>query len=137
MKFSSRTRVLPCLLAAGLVVATAVIAVSAAESSAQTFSGQYDWTSGGSEELNVEFIPLGDDRWKVRFRFRFDGSFNTWDGTAEGSLEDGSQLTGTTSWRGRDWNFDAAIEEGVMQGTHAEIRGTKRRETGTFEIRRR
>lgn len=104
----------------------------------QTFSGTYDWSNGGSDELTAEFKPDGEGNWTVKFKFDFSGDGYTWQGTAEASLEDGSSLTGTASWdrNGRTWVFNGSIEEGVLTGTHAEVRNGKQSESGTFELSR-
>jgi len=108
---------------------------SNANASGRTFSGEYDWSDGGTGALSAEFTPSGDQQWKVEFRFGFNGRDSTWRGTAEGALEDGSRLTGTARWKKRNWVFEATIENGTMNGTHTEIRRDGGRyETGTFAI---
>jgi hypothetical protein len=112
-------------------------AVTRAGQEASTFSGSYAWSQGGSDRLSVEFKPDGESRWEVTFRFRFNGRSQTWKGTAQGSLTDGSTLSGTATSGSRNWVFEAGIEDGVMHGTHREIkRGRSRYPTGTFELSR-
>jgi len=119
-----------------LLLAVGVTATQAGKSTA-TFEGKYDWAQGGNDELRVDFKPDGEDRWKVAFRFHFSGRKETWSGTAVGSLHDGSTLTGTATSGGRNWIFKAGIENGVMRGTHREVkRGGREYATGTFEVSR-
>ena len=102
-----------------------------------TFSGSYDWKDGGSDELSVEFVPDGEETWKVKFRFRWNGDRKTWKGTAQGTLADGSELSGTATSGNRNWTFVASISDGVMLGSHEEIRsGGGGYKTGTFELKR-
>ena len=102
-----------------------------------TLRGSYDWKDGGSDDLSADFEPDGDDRWMVTFRFRWNDRDHTWSGTAEGSLEDGSKLTGTATSGNRNWVFEAGIEDGVMRGTHTEIQKSgKEYNTGSFELKR-
>ena len=127
-----------CVLAcAGLVLGAITLTSAKEKAEKQVFSGSYDWKQGGSDELSAEFKPDGENRWKVTFRFRWNKSNNTWKGKAEGSLEDGSTLTGTATSGSRNWIWEASIEDGVMRGSHREIHGSdKRYDTGTFELTR-
>ncbi len=121
--------------ALALVVFSAGIGPAFADQERRSFEGTYDWSSGGTDTLRAEFVPDGENSWKVTFRFRFDNRNNTWRGTAEGRLEEGVEITGTASWRSRNWTWRAAIEDGVMVGEHTEIRSRGRtRSTGTFEL---
>ena len=132
-KFLKKTVYLAALLAL-LIPATIATAGHAADSS-RTFRGTYDWFDGGSGPLSAEFEPDGDGEWKVRFRFEFSKNQNTWKGAAQGSLEEGSKITGTASWKGRNWVFDAMLEDGTLRGTHTEIRkDNSKYETGTFKL---
>lgn len=106
-----------------------------ARKNTKTFEGRYEWSQGGSDKLRADFRPDGENRWDVAFRFNFSGRKETWTGTAEGSLADGSKLTGTATSGGRNWIFEARIEDGVMRGEHREVkRGGRQYATGTFEI---
>lgn len=126
-----------------LVVALAVAAmtgwlVPSVADESRTFRGTYDWANGGSDTLRAEFEPDGDGAWKVEFSFDFSGDGYTWKGTATGSLEDGSDLTGTASWsrNHRTWVFTAKLVDGVLSGKHAEVRGDKETPSGTFRLTR-
>ena len=104
--------------------------------SSETFTGTYDWNQGGKDELRAEFTPSGENSWNVKFKFRFSGRNNTWKGTAEGSLADGGELTGTATNGSRNWIFEASIRNGVMKGVHTEIQRGNEYKTGTFELSR-
>lgn len=116
-----------------------VLGSSAAQDgkTAEKFSGKYDWSAGGTDKLSADFEPDGKGSWKVTFHFRFNGRNETWKGTAKGSLDDGSTLDGTATFRKRNWIFEAGIENGVMRGSHREIKRSGREyPTGTFELSR-
>ena len=128
------TTVIPMLI---VVVASAAAIVSAGDRPVERLSGSYDWSDGGSDELSATFKPDGAGRWEIEFSFRFSGKKNKWRGSATGSLDEGGQLSGTSSWRGREWEFEAEMKDGVLRGEHAEIRpGGDRYGTGSFELRR-
>ena len=125
------------ILAVALLALAVCLPALAEKKAAQTFTGTYDWKQGGKDELSAEFTPKGEDSWKVQFRFRWDGESRSWQGTAKGSLEDGGKLTGTATSGGREWEFEAKVSEGVMRGSHTELKnGGKRYDTGSFEISR-
>lgn len=118
------------------VLSLALIFGVAGAGDTQNFSGSYDWSSGGSDTLSAEFTPDGENQWKVRFQFRWSDKDHTWRGTATGSLEEGTSVTGTANYNSRNWVFEGTITDGVMSGTHTEIRGEENYSTGTFEIKR-
>lgn len=128
----------PRLIVSLLLLAVAgIVSSTLAVSTPKVFTGQYDWRDGGTGDLSAEFKPDGDNQWRVTFRFDFDGSSKTWKGKAEGNLEDGSEVTGTASWKSRDWGWTATIEEGTMRGKHTELKSRGRTyDTGTFELNR-
>ncbi len=118
-----------------VALAVAGTASTLAEPESQVFTGHYQWHGGGTDDLTAEFEPTGDGQWKVTFRFEFDGKGNTWRGSAEGDLDDGSEVTGTAAWRSRKWTWSATLEDGVMRGTHTELKSRGRTtETGSFEL---
>lgn len=120
-----------------LFAISATAAMSAKKAPAQRFNGSYDWSDGGSGELSAIFKPNGEGSWKVEFSFRFSGKKNNWKGRASGSLDEGGKLSGSSGWSGRNWEFEAEIENGVMRGTHTEIKPNgDRYSTGSFELRR-
>jgi len=122
------------MIAVALSCILAVAPVAAQDP--QTFSGSYDWSSGGSDELIAEFTPDGDSQWKVNFSFRWSDKDHSWKGTASGSLEEGTTVRGTATYNSRNWTFEATITDGVMSGVHTEVRGDDTFDTGTFTIKR-
>jgi hypothetical protein len=57
--------------------------------------------------------------------------------SANGSLADGSTLTGSATSRNRNWTFEAGIEDGVVHGSHREVKRSGREyTTGTFKLSR-
>ena len=113
------------------------LSVDAAQTT-QSFDGEYQWSQGGDGALEAEFRPDGEDQWKIKFRFKFSSRDYTWKGTAEGSLEDGSPVTGTAKGGGgRTWEFEGTVQDGVMIAKHAEKRGGSLQQTGSFKISRR
>lgn len=124
-----------------LFLAVAVAPLAFADDHGKTpkpvvFTGSYDWSDGGSDFLEATFEPDGDGAWDVTFRFKWNGNDYTWKGTARGSLEDGSELTGTGGANGRKWDWQATVADGVMNGRHTEKQGDRDYDTGTFEMRR-
>lgn len=108
---------------------------AADKAQARTFTGEYQWDNGGRGPLEAEFRPTGEETWKLVFRFRFDGKRYTWKGTARGSLEDGSEITGTArGGGGRTWEFEGTVDGGVIVASHAEKRGDRLQESGTFRL---
>ena len=123
-----------------LTIAVLILAAGAAmsnEHGAQTFVGTYDWSDGDIGTLKAEFEPDGEATWKVKFDFNWHGQDHTWTGTAKGSLADGSEVTGTATDGNRNWVFEGSVQDGVMSGSHREIReGRDPYESGTFDIKR-
>ena len=110
--------------------------IALAEPSAQTFEGEYKWKDGGSDYLSATFTPK-DEGWKVAFNFEWSGKKYTWNGQASGDLSEGSRVTGTASGQGgRTWEFEGTVKDGVFRGTHTEITGGDRYETGGFTLKR-
>ena len=125
------------LLMALILVFAAGAVVTAKDAAPQTFKGDYDWTDGDIGPLSATFTPDGENAWKVSFDFVWNGDELTWKGTAEGSLADGTEVTGTATDGNRNWVFEGSIKDGVMSGVHREIReGRDPYESGTFEIKR-
>ena len=111
--------------------------VAPADAGPQTFTGIYDWSDGDIGSLKAEFTPDGEAAWKVKFDFNWQGQDHTWTGTAKGSLADGTEVTGTATDGNRNWVFEGSVKDGVMSGSHREMReGRKPYESGTFEIKR-
>ena len=126
----------PMTLAIALLIFTAGFA-TAEEAATQTFTGTYDWSDGDVGPLEAVFVPDGDGSWTVTFDFNWSDQDRTWTGTAKGSLADGTEVTGTATDGNRNWVFEAKIADGVMSGSHREIReGRKPYESGSFSIER-
>lgn len=102
----------------------------------QVFAGRYEWSGGESGPLTTTFRPDGDDAWSVTFRFVFNGRTETWSGTANGSLADGSALQGLVTAGSRSWRFSATVEDGVLRAEHAEVKRGRAVPSGTFVVRR-
>ena len=126
MKHVARVAVVVSILLGGLAVA----------GESRTLTGEFVWSQRGrSGDLEAVFTPTGEGRWDVAFYFTFRGTPHTYSGTAEGSLSDG-QLSGTVKNEGnnRTFTFRGAFEEGVFNGTHAEIGGSGPIDTGTLSL---
>ena len=107
------------------------------KASKQTFSGEYQWSQGGDGALEAEFRPNGENQWKIKFRFKFNKKNYTWKGTASGSLEDGTEVQGTAKGGGgRIWEFEGAIQDGLLIASHAERWDGELQQPGTFKISR-
>ncbi len=121
-----------------LAILALLLTALAARPAAQTFSGSYDWSDGGSDELSAEFRPDGEDRWKVTFRFKWNGKDHSWKGEATGSLSEDGTVSGTVdSGMGRRvWSFEAQLSGETLTGKHTEVTGGKKYETGTFSLAR-
>ena len=112
-----------------------VVSVQAAEDST-TLSGTYVWENGNSTgDLEAVFTPTGEGTWDVAFHFTFRKKPHTYTGTAKGAL-DGGTLSGTVlnENKRRTFTFEGAFEEGVFNGTHAEMRGESKQDTGTLML---
>ncbi|MEO1084651.1 MAG: hypothetical protein AAFY88_10435 [Acidobacteriota bacterium] len=126
-------------LAAVLLAFCALACVDVA--AAQTYSGSYDWSYGGSGSLAASFTPAGQAEngapaWDVTYKFTFNGKDYTWKGTAEGALEEGASVSGTARGSRRDWVFNGTVKDGVLAGDHAEMkRSGKKSRSGTFSIK--
>ena len=107
----------------------------AAESS-RTLTGEYVSSfETGKQSLRAEFTPTGTEEWEVIFYFKFHGKKHSYEGTAEGSLDAG-ELSGTvTNENGRrTFTFQGKFRDGEFRGTHAEIKRTGERRTGSLTL---
>ena len=101
-----------------------------------TLTGEYQWDQGGSSgELRAEFTSTGENTWDVSFHFDFRGKGHIYEGTAEGSLTDGS-LEGEVKNenRRRTFTFTGTTAGGQFEGTHAELEDGKPFDTGTLTL---
>jgi len=112
-------------------------AAAAGGAERHTFAGRY--MSGYQDRpqtLRAVFTPGEEDDWEVVFYFRYGGADHAWAGTARGSLTDG-ELSGlvTTENGARTFTFRGEVEDGVFEGTHAEVERGRERKTGTLSLR--
>lgn len=125
-------------IAVGVILVTALLFGSSFliwRWNAQVFTGQYQW-DGGSDQLSIAFLPTGQESWYTEFHFVSGRTEDTWNGTAKGNLQDGSKLIGTVTWKKRAYDFEAKVENGVIEGTHTRMIGGNRVVTGTFNVSR-
>lgn len=101
-----------------------------------TLKGSYVWEQG-EEEGTVEavFTPKAEQAWEVVFRFQRSGTSHTYQGTAEGSLENGS-LSGRveSDQRRRTFTFSGVVKNGKFTGSHASGEGAAAERTGTLTL---
>jgi len=110
------------LLAVPLLGVAAVTAEQPAEGGTK-LTGEYVWELGGtSGDLEAVFTPAGEDgHWDVTFRFEHRGQPHTYQGSAKGSLGEGT-LEGTVfnENKKREFTFRGSFADGKFSGTHAE-----------------
>lgn len=109
--------------------------VDAAEST-RTFSGDYvSAFQSGRQPLTAVFTPTGEERWDVVFYFKFHGRKHSYEGTAEGNLDEGT-LGGTVKNESgqRTFTFEGRFRDGAFRGTHAELKRTGERRTGSLTL---
>jgi hypothetical protein len=131
MHLMKRRTILWTLVLGLLVAPLAVLAETA-----QTLHGEYAWDQGGaSGDLEAVFTPKADGEWDVAFHFTFRGRPHTYEGTAEGSLTEGS-LKGTVQNdnKRRTFTFQGTCAAGKFSGTHAEVTNGKEYRTGTLKL---
>ena len=107
----------------------------AAETS-RTLTGEYVSSfESGRQPLRAVFTPTGEDQWNVIFYFKFHGKKHEYEGTAEGTL-DGGELSGTVQNENkrRTFTFQCRFRDGEFRGTHAEIKRTGERRTGSLTL---
>lgn len=121
---------------AGPILATPTSA-AATTTASRTLAGDYNWEQGSHRgNLEAVFTPTGDGRWTVAFHFVFDGQSHTYEGTAEGSLEDGPLAGEVQTDRGRRrFTFRGQSKDGSFTGTHAERFADEEERTGTLTLR--
>ena len=104
-----------------------------------TLKGTYIWNNNPSNpgDLHAEFTPTEAGKWDVAFHFQFNGRPNTYKGTAEGSLENGS-LRGRVQNenKSRTFSFEGKIDHGRFSGAHSEHERDGETKTGTLELSR-
>lgn len=106
------------------------------ETATTTLKGEYWWSQRDSSgDLEAVFTPSGDGKWDVDFHFTFRGKDHTYSGTAEGRIGEG-ELSGEVKneSKERTFVFSGTFDGGEFKGTHAEIRGEGRTETGMLTL---
>ncbi|MEM7583436.1 MAG: hypothetical protein AAF560_08660 [Acidobacteriota bacterium] len=121
-----------------LLLAVAVLLVSLGSpiqaGDETTMTGEYIWNRQDvPTTIKAVFTPSGDARWDVSFYFKFREESHVYSGTAEGSLSEGA-LKGEVrnENKKRTFIFSGEFADGVFNGTHAEMRDGKKRDTGTI-----
>ena len=102
----------------------------------RVLSGEYvSAFQSGRQPLKAVFTPTGVDKWDVVFHFKFHGRAHEFAGRAAGSLDEGP-LSGTVEneSRQRTFSFEGTIRDGEFRGTHAEIKRTGERRTGSLTL---
>ncbi len=122
-----------------LIVCAVLLAahgVGAIAEDSQTLTGEFVWDQRGNRgDLEAVFTATGENTWNVDFHFTFRGSPHTYSGTAEGSLSQGA-LSGKVynESKKRTFTFRGNFEDGQFSGTHAEVEGKKKIDTGTLTL---
>ena len=123
-------------VAVGAILLTALNGAAGADAG-RTLKGSFVWgdaNKGG--DLEVVFEPDGEAAWGVAFHFEFRGQAHVYRGTARGSLAEGT-LEGTVQNedKKRTFKFQGTFQDGVYQGTHAEIEDGSESPTGTLTLK--
>jgi len=122
-------------VAASAAISLLVGAVEGGESD-RVLSGEYvSAFQSGWQPLRAVFTPTGIDTWDVVFHFKFHGKAHEYAGSAEGSLDEGS-LSGRVEneSKQRTFSFEGTFRDGEFRGTHAEIKRTGERRTGSLTL---
>ena len=134
-----KTRTLAFVTFTALVLLVAAPALLAAES--QTLNGEFVWDRSDEEitgALKAVFEPTGENTWDVTFYFTWEDEDRVWNGTAEGSLGNGT-LTGNAvsdDERQTQFEFEGTFaEDGSFAGTHQVIQESgEKRSTGSLTL---
>ena len=125
------------VLFAVVLVCVATMTITGAGES-RTLRGEYQWDQRDETgELEAVFTPTGEGAWDVEFHFEFRGKSHVYAGSAEGSLDEGD-LSGKVfnEEKKRTFLFTGSFKDGTFRGTHAEIHGDDKQETGTLSLKR-
>jgi hypothetical protein len=128
---------LPVAALAVVLCLTGPIVAVHADDNSTTLNGTFVWEHGNSTgDLEAVFAPTGEDSWDVSFHFTFRSKPHTYSGSATGSLTAGA-LSGTVlnESEKRTFAFEGAFEDGVFNGTHAEVSAEQAMSTGTLTLR--
>jgi hypothetical protein len=87
------------------------------------------------QPLRAVFTPTGVGQWDVVFHFEFHNKKHIYRGTAQGNL-DGGDLIGEVKNENkrRTFTFQGTFRDGAFHGTHAEIKRTGERRTGSMTL---
>ena len=102
-----------------------------------TLTGEFVWEHGNATgDLEAVFTPTGEGSWDVAFHFTFRNKPHTYSGSAQGSLTAGA-LSGTVlnENKKRTFAFEGSFEDGIFNGTHAEVGDQRTSSTGTLTLR--
>ena len=108
-----------------------------------TLHGQFVWNSSDGEtkgDLKAVFTPAGKDEWNVAFHFDWEGRSHVYEGTAQGSLSEGSLAgevdNGDDGEQKRTYRFRGTFENGEFAGIHAKVSTEGEwRDLGTLTLR--
>ena len=86
--------------------------------------------------LRAVFTATGEDAFDVVFHFNFNGRDHEYRGTAIGALGEG-EIEGRVQneSRQRTFTFKGTFENGVLDGTHAEVTRRGEQKTGTLKLK--
>jgi hypothetical protein len=122
-----------------LVVASFLSLISNPATSTETtrtLTGEYVSSfETGMQALRAVFTPTAAGQWDVVFYFEFHGKNHVYKGAAQGSL-DGGELSGEVKNENkrRTFTFQGKFQDGEFRGTHAEIKRTGERRTGSLTL---
>ena len=102
------------------------------------WEGEYKWVRTKGEKkgtVTAQFTPDGEDKWKVKFFFKWGKSDHVYSGTATGSVKDG-KLEGTVlnDDKKRSFTFKGIVKNGILTGTHNETTKDREKKTGTITM---
>ncbi len=108
-----------------------------------TLQGQFVWNASDGEtkgDLKAVFTPTGKDEWNVAFHFDWEGRSHVYEGTAQGSLSEGSLEgevdDGDDGEQKRTYRFRGTFENREFAGTHAKVSTEgEPRDLGTLTLR--
>ena len=125
-------------LALGLCFCSLIAIGGPIDQEPTTMNGSFHWTARDYKgDIRAVFTPAGEGKWAVAFYFEFSNSDHVYEGTAEGSLDNGD-LKGSVKndSKKRSFTFVGACANGTFTGTHEEIGRKGPRDTGTIELTR-
>ena len=102
------------------------------------WKGEYKWVRTKGEKkgtVTAEFAPDGENKWKVKFFFKWGKKDHIYTGTATGSVKDG-KLKGTVlnDTKKRSFTFEGTVKEGTLTGTYNETTKGRAKKTGVITM---